>query len=364
MCDLDRSKVLVAVGALVQLGAEKKESIIPDAEYVHLQIVLKKIPQKDVTLKLKLPHSIRPVTSEVCLFVKDLDKFDREYESTIHHFKDLFSKKGISSITEVIPLKSLKMEYKPYNAKLNLSNSYDVFLADSRIIRLLPTVLGKHFYGKRKSPIQVNLQAKDLAKEIESAINSSRCPISSKGSSSRATVGNMDMSHAEIVQNILAAVSQIAASVPGGAVNIRQLSIKTGLSMSIPIYMAEGGPQDVTLPIKEKRAVVEAEEISTILEAKVKVYPDGRIAIIRDGDDKTDTKKRHRPSVQPKKKGTQRHTSMMQRRKKTTQHRKNTTQQRKSATQQRKKPVQQRKSTTQKRKTATSLKPAKRQRTK
>lgn len=51
---------------------------------------------------------------------------------------------------QVIPLKALKLEYKPFEAKRNLSNEFDLFLADSRIIRLLPSLLGKSFYGRKR----------------------------------------------------------------------------------------------------------------------------------------------------------------------------------------------------------------------
>ena len=49
----------------------------------------------------KLPHSIHYDTREVCLFVKDLDVNDREYEKTVWHYQDLFRQKGIAHISKV-----------------------------------------------------------------------------------------------------------------------------------------------------------------------------------------------------------------------------------------------------------------------
>ena len=49
----------------------------------------------------KLPNSIKKTDLEVCLFVKDLDRTEREYEATIRHFQDLMKKKGVKSIPEV-----------------------------------------------------------------------------------------------------------------------------------------------------------------------------------------------------------------------------------------------------------------------
>lgn len=51
---------------------------------------------------------------------------------------------------QIVPLKALKLEYKSFEAKRNLANMYDLFLADARIIRLLPPYLGKAFYGRKR----------------------------------------------------------------------------------------------------------------------------------------------------------------------------------------------------------------------
>ena len=50
-----------------------------------------------------------------------------------------------------MPLKQLKLEYKEYESKRNLLGMYDVFLADARIMRLLPSQLGRHFFKQKRS---------------------------------------------------------------------------------------------------------------------------------------------------------------------------------------------------------------------
>ena len=47
-------------------------------------------------------------------------------------------------------MKKIKIECNDFEAKRHLSNLYDVFLCDSRIMRLLPAKLGKHFIGRKK----------------------------------------------------------------------------------------------------------------------------------------------------------------------------------------------------------------------
>ncbi|KAH9495585.1 Ribosomal L1 domain-containing protein 1 [Bulinus truncatus] len=281
--DLNKVKVSKAVASLFHIvqKKEEKELLIENVDKIQMQICLKKIPPRSKTIKLKLPHSIYQPDLDVCLFVKDLDMKNREYERTVLHFQDFLKNKGVNCITDIIPLKSLKTEYKPFEAKKNLCNAYDLFLADSRIVKFLPKCLGKHFYDRKKFPIQVNLQAKDLVKEINSAVGNSTCVISSKGASSITAVGHLKMSLGDVTENVIAAAEQISHEVGGRASNIKQLNLKTETSMSIPIYMSEGGPQGITLPKEEKVGEkVEAEELSTLLNVKVKVYPTGHIKVI------------------------------------------------------------------------------------
>ncbi|RUS81861.1 hypothetical protein EGW08_010384 [Elysia chlorotica] len=298
---LDDAKVAKAVAALRQLmsTAEGKNELIEKVDEVELQVCLKKIPQKEQTIKLKLPHSIKNTDAEVCLFVKDLDRTEREYEATIRHTQDLLKKRGVKSIPEIVPMKSLKTEYKPFEAKRNLSNAYDLFLCDIRITHLLPSLLGKHFYGRKKAPIQVDLNAKDLAAEMEAAVSNSRCSISTKGSVSTAIVAHMQMKDQAIADNIIASARQISEKVSGGPINIKLLSLKLKSSASVPLYLGTGGPQEVIVPKRKAPVDVEAEEISTLFGAKVKVFPNGNIEVINEGDGETDSSSK--PSLSKKK---------------------------------------------------------------
>jgi len=302
---LEKEKVSKAVNALLTVAKKlEQNSLIDEVDVIQLQICVTKVPPKEKSIKLKLPHGLKHEKTDVCLFVKDLDGGkDREYEPTKTHFEELFSKQNINCVAEIIPLKSLKLEYKPYEAKRNLSNAYDVFLADARIIRLLPSFLGKHFYGRKKAPVQVNLEAKKLKEEIDTALNNSKCAISNKGSSSLAVIANVDMKESDVVENVMSSVSQIGDSIPGGWKNIKQLNLKTGKSPSIPIFMSSAAPQDVTIPREDRKSEpIEAEEISTVFGAKVKVYPNGVVKVIKDGEEDEDEVPKKRRKFSKKKK--------------------------------------------------------------
>ena len=82
----------------------------------------------------------------------------------LHFQQDLMEEKGVSNdlVSEVISLRQLKVEYKQYESKLSLVKRYDIFLADTRIMRLIPKFLGKPFYARKKFPVPINLRADNL----------------------------------------------------------------------------------------------------------------------------------------------------------------------------------------------------------
>ena len=99
-----------------------------------------------------LPHSPLPASPDVCLLVKDLEKGTRpDHEPTLLKAKELLADKDCSDLVDqVISLRELKVEYKPYEAKTSLCHKFDRFLADERIVRLLPKFLGKPFYKRKR----------------------------------------------------------------------------------------------------------------------------------------------------------------------------------------------------------------------
>lgn len=92
-----------------------------------------------------------------------------------------------SILCQVIPITKLKTNYKSYELKRRLSQSYDVFLTDRRLYHMLPRLLGKKFFEKKKYsrliapyplycshylsryPFPVDMQKKDLVMEISRA---------------------------------------------------------------------------------------------------------------------------------------------------------------------------------------------------
>ena len=120
----------------------------------------------------------------------------------MNHFKDLISSQGVE-VSSVIPLRELKVEYKAFEAKTALCHRHEAFLADEKILRLLPKFLGKAFYARRKFPLPINLTSKNLSKDVEKALRTVVVPLSNKGTCSMLRIGNTSMKPSHLVDNIL-----------------------------------------------------------------------------------------------------------------------------------------------------------------
>ncbi|KAM9372727.1 ribosomal L1 domain-containing protein 1 [Phaethornis superciliosus] len=235
---LEREQVKKAVEALLAFARSKAKgkALLNESENIHLLVTVWKIPGVAQIIKIPLPHGIRPETAEVCLFTKDEPNLSAEQTEKL--YKKLLIQNGIKSISQIIPYKTLKKEYKMFEAKRRLLNRFDLFLSDERIKRLLPSHLGKHFYERKKAPLSVNLKAKNLAKELQKHIQGTTLPVTNKGCCYTARIGHTGMKADEILNNVIAAAEVIAKKLPKNWKNVKILHLKTLKSVALPIFTA------------------------------------------------------------------------------------------------------------------------------
>ena len=182
--------------------------------------------------KLKNPlHT--PGETEVCLIVKDPQR----------KYKDIVAEKGVKSIHRVIGVSKLKTKFKQYEAKRQLVGTYDVFLADDRVIPVLPHLLGKTFFERKKLPLPIDMSRNNLENEVSKALRSTPFYLS-EGYCSTIKVGNTGMGTESLVANIVSAMEQVAEKLPKKWKNILSLNIKTHDSIALPIWNSlPGKPQ-------------------------------------------------------------------------------------------------------------------------
>ncbi|NWR01704.1 RL1D1 protein, partial [Paradoxornis webbianus] len=229
-------KAVEALVAFARKKAKGDELLLNEGESVHLLVTVWKVPHVAKVIRIPLPHGTRSEAAEVCLFTKDEPNLSAEQTENL--YKKLLLRSGIRSISRIISYKTLKKEYKMFEAKRRLLNSFDLFLSDARIRRLLPSHLGKHFYEKKKAPLSVNLKAKDLAKELEKHIQGTILPVNNKGCCYTTRIGHTGMKVDEILENIIAAAKVIGDKLPKKWKNVKILHLKTLKSVALPIFTA------------------------------------------------------------------------------------------------------------------------------
>ncbi|XP_007447636.1 PREDICTED: ribosomal L1 domain-containing protein 1-like, partial [Lipotes vexillifer] len=181
-----------------------------------------------------LPHGIRSDLADICLFTKDEPNLTPE--QTERFYKKLLNKHGVKTISQIIPLRTLKKEYKAYEAKLRLLGSFDFFITDARIRRLLPSHLGRHFYNRKRVPVPVNLQAKNLSREISDCVGGTVLNISKSGSCSTIRIGHTGMQVQHIVENVVAVTERLSQKLPEKWESVKLLYVKTERSVSLPVF--------------------------------------------------------------------------------------------------------------------------------
>jgi ribosome biogenesis protein UTP30 len=159
---VDSVMVEKAVDALLKWsGAQKqreKAQLLEDDQFLYVVVGMNKVPDRGRTnpYRVALPHPLYQLdgSHEVCLIVSDRE--NAKLKLNKQTAKERIGKEGLN-IAKVIPLSKLKKDYFGFEAKRKLCGSYDIFLADDRILGELPKLLGKTFYKKKKHPIPVNL---------------------------------------------------------------------------------------------------------------------------------------------------------------------------------------------------------------
>ena len=144
---LDREQVKKAVVALLKHesgGAKGKKSQLfeeSDAKVISLVLGMKEFPKAKRTKphQIAVPHSLHSA-SEICIIVKDPQKA----------LKERLEAEPIDGVVKVIGLTKLRDNYKTYEAKRNLCDSYDLFMVDRRVLPMLPKLIGKSFFQKKK----------------------------------------------------------------------------------------------------------------------------------------------------------------------------------------------------------------------
>ncbi|XP_004305829.1 PREDICTED: uncharacterized protein LOC101313827 [Fragaria vesca subsp. vesca] len=248
-----------AVHALLKWRATKSESQKPDLlesdELLYLVVTLKKIPPKGRVnaYKVPLPTPLHSPLTEFCLIYDDRPKS----KLTKPQIQAKIKAENLP-VVKILKYTKLKSDYKAFESKRKLMNSYDMFLADKQIVPLLPRLLGKHFFKKKRIPVPVDLLKKNWKEQIERICGSAMLFLST-GTCCVVRVARTSMSEEEIVENAVAAIQGVVEIVPGNWGGVRSLHLKLLESIALPVYQTV--PDEAVKVEGSEKAVGEVKEV-------------------------------------------------------------------------------------------------------
>lgn len=143
----------------------------------------------------------------------------------------------VAGVAKVVGLSKLKTKYESHEAKRQLCNSYDLFVADERVLPSLPKLIGKAFFKKKKQPVPVRLTGKDWGAQVAHACDATYL-FWSGGSSLTLRVARASQSEDECVANVVAAVQGAMEHVPKKWAGVRSMFLKSAESVALPIHQA------------------------------------------------------------------------------------------------------------------------------
>ncbi|KAF3619193.1 putative pentatricopeptide repeat-containing protein-like [Capsicum annuum] len=259
---VSRSTVEKAVNALLKWKDSKskiqKPQLLPQDDFIYLNLTLKKIPPKPRTnaYRIPFPHPLHDASAELCLIIDDRPNSKLTSEAA----KKIVKAQNIP-VTKVIRLSKLKTNYKPFEAKRKLCDSYDLFLVDRRIVHLLPKLLGKQFFKKKKLPLPLDLTHKNWKEQVERACASGLFYLRT-GTCCMMRVGKGSMESEQIVDNVVEAIKGVVQVVPKKWGGVRSLHLRLSDSLALPLYQTL---PDIKLKIqgfKEKETEDRVEEVT------------------------------------------------------------------------------------------------------
>ena len=97
-------------------------------------------------------------------------------------------------MTEILPMREMRNEYKVIEAKQKLSKAFDVFICDRKLLNnkfnYLNQFLGKTFWiSEKKVPIPVDLTSSTLKEDLQSKLNQTSLYLSGKGDTNIVNIG-------------------------------------------------------------------------------------------------------------------------------------------------------------------------------
>ncbi|KAI5964552.1 CIC1 [Candida theae] len=208
---------------------------------------------------IKLFKSINDASIKSCLIIRDqLVKSDQEIEK--------IEEANLPTVSQILPLQSIKTEYKPYEKRRELHSSFDLFFVDDAVLNTMPTSLGKIFYQTSKYPLPVRvstsgnkkeLSLTTLSNQLQKALSSTSY-LPPQGTTVSIKIGsiNDEFTLEDLNKNINAVASSFNIS------TIKSIMLKTATSPALPLYYTDKLYDEDDIFVETKEETTNGDELS------------------------------------------------------------------------------------------------------
>jgi ribosome biogenesis protein UTP30 len=180
---------------------------------------------------LEIPHRLQgDGDREMCMFMKDAA--DKKKAKALV----MEGENKVDGMAKIITLDKLRTDYKRFEQKRELLATYDMFLADDRILPMLCKELGKTFFSRKKQPVAIQVTRPAALKSYVERARDSTYMFVSSGTCISITVGTTAMTKEELTANIMAVAPAAIAHVPKKWKNIQAIAVKTSTSDALPVF--------------------------------------------------------------------------------------------------------------------------------
>jgi len=231
---LNAAQVRKAVDALLEhkRQSEKPNQLLTDEDHVLLVLSFHSnthFPTNHIVHRIVIPHPYTsPDATEMCLFSATPQR----------KFKDIVAANSdLSCIKRVIDVPHLRKKYKTFEQKRQLYKSYELFLADVRVLKRLPAVLGKAFMYREKMPVSVHASTDEaLTSSVKLVAQYTTAKLHRNSAMCTITVGNTGIVGSDLVENIMEVWKVLQTKEEVKTARITAAFVKLPSSVSLQIY--------------------------------------------------------------------------------------------------------------------------------
>ncbi|KAI8997775.1 ribosomal protein L1/ribosomal biogenesis protein [Pilobolus umbonatus] len=229
-------KAISALRQWVNKNEEEDQLISSDAGF-YVDVSVKTISAHEATKarRISVKHSLKEEGISVVLIAKNTE------EETLKELK-----KANFVFDKIVSVKDFKVgEYRPFEARRKLSDSYDRFVVDDRIIHLVPQYVGKTFTKSLKYPmVPIDIVKGNLKKEVESALHDTYLNLNGSNKCS-VKIGDFSMKDSELYENFESAVPAICNIMTKNQWSqVQRVDVRHPRTPSLPVYYSLSTEED------------------------------------------------------------------------------------------------------------------------